>query len=51
MKILIEAGGCSGFQYAFEIIPESQIDLDSDYLFVKKDAQVVIDDVTLSMLN
>ena len=51
MKIFIDSGGCSGFQYNFEIVNENEIDLTRDYIFLKNNIKVIIDDITLGMLN
>ena len=53
LRILVDSGGCSGFQYNFEIINDNRIKKDEDYIFVSKDEEVkvVIDDITMNMIN
>lgn len=59
----MDAGGCSGFQYNFEIVGDDDIDESKDYVFMGQFAEdqsdstsiisskVVIDDITLDMIN
>ena len=49
LRIFVDAGGCSGFQYNFEMV--EKIDEEQDYLFEKDDIQLLMDSITLSMLN
>ena len=49
LRIFVDAGGCSGFQYNFEMV--EKIDEEQDYIFEKDDIQLLMDSITLSMLN
>lgn len=48
LRISVEGGGCSGFQYKFDLIPRA----DADDLVIEKDgATVVVDPVSLPFLE
>ena len=48
LRVAVNGGGCSGFQYAFEITQESA----SDDLVVSRDgATLLVDPVSLEFLN
>lgn len=47
LRVSVSGGGCSGFQYAFELTTERQ---DEDRLFERDGATVVIDDASLDLL-
>ena len=49
LRIFVDAGGCSGFQYNFEMV--GKIDEEQDYLFEQDDISLLVDSITLSMLN
>ena len=48
LRVLVEGGGCSGFQYKFEL--ENSKD-DSDRLFEKDGAKVIVDEESLEFLQ
>jgi iron-sulfur cluster insertion protein len=49
LRIAVDGGGCSGFQYrfAFDAVPPTP----EDCVFHEHDAEVVIDDVSLGFLG
>ena len=48
LRVSVEGGGCSGFQYKFDLIPAP----DADDLVIEKDgATVVVDPVSLPFLE
>ena len=48
LRVSVEGGGCSGFQYKFDLIPAP----DADDLVIEKDgATVVVDPVSLPFLD
>ena len=48
LKIEVDSGGCSGFQYNIEM---SDTIRDSDITFVKDDVTVIVDEITLEMIK
>lgn len=48
LRIVVEGGGCSGFQYKFELDNDLQSD---DRCFGPSDARVVIDELSLSLVK
>jgi iron-sulfur cluster assembly accessory protein len=42
LRLTVEGGGCSGFQYIFKM-DDSQISGEDDNVFAKEDANVVVD--------
>jgi iron-sulfur cluster assembly accessory protein len=47
LRISVEGGGCSGFQYKFDLVPEAAPD---DLVLERSGAKVVIDQVSLGFL-
>lgn len=47
LRISVEGGGCSGFQYKFDLVPEAA---DDDLVLERSGAKVVIDQVSLGYL-
>jgi len=47
LRVSVEGGGCSGFQYKFELVPKAETD---DILLERLGAKVVIDQVSLGFL-
>jgi len=47
LRVGVSGGGCSGFQYNFELSTERQ---DDDHEFSRDGAKVVIDDTSLDLL-
>jgi iron-sulfur cluster insertion protein len=47
LRISVEGGGCSGFQYKFDLVPEADGD---DLVLERSGAKVVIDQVSLGFL-
>ncbi|WP_193180767.1 iron-sulfur cluster insertion protein ErpA [Nisaea sediminum] len=48
MRVSVEGGGCSGFQYDFGFDDEIR---DDDHTFVSHGVKVVVDDMSLDLLN
>ena len=50
LRVLVEGGGCSGFQYKFEV--DTEIDVEEDVTFhTEGGGRVVCDGVSLKILN
>ena len=47
-RVSVEGGGCSGFQYRFDLVPESAPD---DVLIERDGARVVVDRVSLGFMQ
>jgi iron-sulfur cluster assembly accessory protein len=47
LRISVEGGGCSGFQYKFDLVPDAAPD---DTVLERAGAKVVIDSVSLGFL-
>ena len=47
LRVSVEGGGCSGFQYKFDLVAQSEPD---DILLERAGAKVVIDSVSLGFL-
>lgn len=47
LRISVEGGGCSGFQYKFDLVPDADND---DLVLERAGAKVVIDQVSLGFL-
>jgi iron-sulfur cluster assembly accessory protein len=48
LRISVNGGGCSGFQYAFNVVPEAAPD---DLVIERDGARVAIDEVSLPFLQ
>jgi len=48
MRVMVEGGGCSGFQYKFDFADRPN---DDDVVIERSGAKVVIDDVSLGFLE
>ena len=62
MRVFVDAGGCSGFTYNFEVVSDEELDESKDYVFVASttdsstsasviETKIIIDDITLDMIN
>ena len=50
LRIYVDSGGCSGFQYNFEMTDE--VVAENDYIFVSEcGTRFIVDDITLDMIN
>ena len=49
LRVLVEGGGCSGFQYKFEV--DTEIDEEEDLIFEKGGVKVVSDVESVKILN
>jgi iron-sulfur cluster assembly accessory protein len=47
LRVSVEGGGCSGFQYKFDLVPEAG---DDDTILERSGAKVVIDQISLGFL-
>ena len=50
LRLSVEPGGCSGFQYKFEMQPEALVDPSEDIVVEKEGARVVIDGLSLELV-
>lgn len=48
LRISVDGGGCSGFQYKYEFVAEI---LDDDYIAEKDGAKIVIDQLSLQYMG
>jgi iron-sulfur cluster assembly accessory protein len=48
LRVSVEGGGCSGFQYKFDLVSATEAD---DVVIEKAGARVLIDPVSLGLLN
>ena len=48
LRIAVSGGGCSGFQYGFSFDDQRN---DDDFVFERNGVAVVVDDVSLGLLN
>ena len=48
LRVSVEGGGCSGFQYKFDLVPAAA---DDDIVLERAGAKVVIDQVSLGFLR
>ena len=48
LRVAVKGGGCSGFQYVFEIVEKAN---DEDQVFEKEDCRVIIDKNSLQFLE
>lgn len=49
LRVYVEGGGCSGFQYGFTL--DEMPPADDDMTFAKDDIQVVVDSMSMQYLN
>lgn len=49
LRVLVEGGGCSGFQYKFEV--DNEMDEEEDLIFEKDGVKVVSDIESVKILN
>lgn len=48
LRVAVEGGGCSGFQYQFELVEEAQAD---DLLIERDGAAALVDEMSLALLK
>ena len=48
MRVSVEGGGCSGFQYRFDLVQETAPD---DFLIERDGARVVVDPISLGFVR
>ena len=48
LRVSVKAGGCSGFQYSFDLVKEREA---GDYAIEKEGAVVLIDEVSLPFMS
>jgi iron-sulfur cluster assembly accessory protein len=48
LRVSVKAGGCTGFQYAFDLVRDRDAD---DHVIEKGGATVLIDDVSLPLMQ
>mmetsp|Transcript_34140 Transcript_34140/g.55650 ORF Transcript_34140/g.55650 Transcript_34140/m.55650 type:complete len:202 (+) Transcript_34140:14-619(+) len=51
LRIAVSSGGCSGFQYEFELSNMSDIDQDEDLILTQNNAQFVVDKTSLKFIK
>lgn len=51
LRIIVESGGCHGFQYIFGLKDASDIDATKDSVFERDGAKVVVDGTSLEILQ
>jgi iron-sulfur cluster assembly accessory protein len=48
LRVSVKSGGCSGFQYAFDLVDDRE---NGDFVIEKEGATVLIDDMSMAHLN
>jgi iron-sulfur cluster assembly accessory protein len=48
LRVSVQAGGCTGFQYAFDLVNEREA---GDFVIEKDGATVLIDDMSLPLMT
>mmetsp|Transcript_19881 Transcript_19881/g.60228 ORF Transcript_19881/g.60228 Transcript_19881/m.60228 type:complete len:156 (-) Transcript_19881:58-525(-) len=51
LRLAVESGGCSGFQYSFEMEGAGEVDDEEDRLFLRDGATVVVDEASLEFVR
>lgn len=53
LRVYVDAGGCSGFQYKFEMTRDSEeaVDPQEDKVFSRQDCRVVVDEDSLKLIE
>ena len=53
LRVSVDAGGCSGFQYHYDIEkPPFEKDPDQiDYLYKQENTQIIIDDISMNLIK
>jgi iron-sulfur cluster assembly accessory protein len=50
LRLKVESGGCGGFSYHFDVVPEADVTA-QDKLFRQDGQKVIVDDVSMSFLT
>ena len=51
LRIAVESGGCSGFQYKFMVEEDDEINLEEDHVFERDGARVVVDEISFEFVK
>jgi iron-sulfur cluster assembly accessory protein len=51
LRVFVEGGGCSGFQYKFTIESDSKINKEQDQIFEREGVKVTVDKDSLELLK
>ncbi|KYQ90719.1 HesB/YadR/YfhF domain-containing protein [Tieghemostelium lacteum] len=51
LRVMVDTGGCSGYQYIIKIVDSSEPMTEEDVLFIKDNEKVVIDKLSLDMME
>ena len=51
LRVSVEGGGCSGFQYKFTIESKNSIDKEQDQIFEREGVQIIVDKDSLELLK
>ena len=51
LRVFVEGGGCSGFQYKFTVEPTDKINKEQDQIFERQGVQIVVDKDSLELLK
>jgi iron-sulfur cluster assembly accessory protein len=51
LRVFVEGGGCSGFQYKFTIEPTTNINKEQDQIFERQGVHIVVDKDSLELLK
>lgn len=51
LRVLVEGGGCSGFQYKFVVEPNQNLNLEQDQIIERDGVKVIVDKDSLELLK